>query len=214
MNGQCGAGDYHSPLQKGFIPGTEGCFEHNFALNCALEDARRNSKEIVIAWLDLADAFGSIPHAHIVRTLVEMAMPNTLVRLITEMYEGVSTQIEASSGTTPRVEITRGVRQGDPLSPLLFNLAIEPLLRAALVRKETAGYQLGLRKLCVLAYVDDAVLIARSAGALDTLLHAVSTAATWSGLRFKPRKCATLHLHHTWRNARCCRRCSPSKEEP
>ncbi|KAG8225601.1 hypothetical protein J437_LFUL004169 [Ladona fulva] len=103
------------PYQKGFIPGTEGCFEHNFVLNSALEDARRNSKEIAIAWLDLADAFGSIPHAHITRVLAEMEMPNALIRLISVNYEGVTTRIEASSGTTPPIHITRGVRQGDPL---------------------------------------------------------------------------------------------------
>ncbi|KAG8235789.1 hypothetical protein J437_LFUL016121 [Ladona fulva] len=185
------------PLQKGFIPGTEGCFEHNFALNCALEDARRNSKEIVIAWLDLADAFGSVPHAHIVRTLLEMAMPNSLVRLISNLYEEIETRIEASGGTTEPIKLTKGVRQGDPLSPLLFNLAIEPMLRAALARQATAGYKIGGTTLCALAYADDVVLIARSAGALDTLLHAVSTSATWSGLTFKPKKCASLHLDHT-----------------
>ncbi|KAG8235792.1 hypothetical protein J437_LFUL016125 [Ladona fulva] len=47
------------PAQKGYIPGAEGCFEHNFVLGAALEDARRNGKEIAIAWLDLADAFGT-----------------------------------------------------------------------------------------------------------------------------------------------------------
>ncbi|KAG8239753.1 hypothetical protein J437_LFUL019242 [Ladona fulva] len=177
-----------SPFQKGFIPGTEGCFEHKFVLNSALEDASRNSKELAIAWLDFADAFGSISHAHITRTLIDMAMPNTIVRLIASMYEGVSTRIEADSGTTPPVEVTKGVRQGDPLSPLLFNLAIESMLRAALARRTTAGYAVGPTRWCLLAYADDIILLAHSAGALNTLIHAISTAATWSGLQFKPRK--------------------------
>ncbi|KAG8237131.1 hypothetical protein J437_LFUL017008 [Ladona fulva] len=185
------------PFQKGFIPGTEGCFEHNFVLNSVLEDARRNGKELAITWLDLADAFGSIPHSHITRILTEMAMPNSLVRLIAAMYQGVTTRIEASTGTTTEVHITTGVRQGDPLSPLLFNLAIEPLLRAILAKRATAGYGVGMTKWCVLAYADDIVVIAHNAGALRALLHAAGTAATRSGLQFKPRKCATLHLDHT-----------------
>ncbi|KAG8227904.1 hypothetical protein J437_LFUL019369 [Ladona fulva] len=185
------------PFQKGFIPGTEGCFEHNFLLGTAMDDARRNGKEIAIAWLDLADAFGSVPHKHIIRTLQDMEMPNSIIRLICNIYEGVTTKIEAKDGTTDPIPISSGVRQGDPLSPLLFNLALEPLLRTALSKGMTAGYQLGKEKLVILAYADDIVLMAKSAGALHQILHSVSTAATWSGLSFKPRKCASLHLDCT-----------------
>ncbi|KAG8225606.1 hypothetical protein J437_LFUL004174 [Ladona fulva] len=48
-----------------------------------------------------------------------------------------------------------------------------------------------------LAYVDDFVIFGKSARALHQLLHAVSSAATWSSLQFKPRKCTSLHLTHT-----------------
>ncbi|KAG8239346.1 hypothetical protein J437_LFUL019127 [Ladona fulva] len=67
------------PFQKGFIPGSEGCFKHNFMLDATLEDARRNGNEVAVAWLDLEDAFGSIPHHHISRTLqeIEESVPTT-----------------------------------------------------------------------------------------------------------------------------------------
>ncbi|KAG8225678.1 hypothetical protein J437_LFUL018481 [Ladona fulva] len=52
------------PAQQGFIPQTEGKL-----LEAAVEDVWRNKREIAIAWLDLADAFGSLPHYHILRVL-------------------------------------------------------------------------------------------------------------------------------------------------
>ncbi|KAG8239345.1 hypothetical protein J437_LFUL019126 [Ladona fulva] len=186
------------PFQKGFIPGSEGCFEQNFMIDATLEEARRNGNEVAVAWLDLEDAFGSIPHHHISRTLQEMSMPNALIRLIEDMYSGVSTAVEAAEGTSRAISIQRGVRQGNPLSPLLFNLALEPILRAALCKRSTTGYRLGETTISALAYADDLVIIGSSAGALHQLLHAVSAAATWSGLKFKARKCASLHLVHTW----------------
>lgn len=53
-------GNRVSPEQKGFTD-HEGCMEHNFVLQMSLEDARRRGEEVCIAWLDLANAFGSIP---------------------------------------------------------------------------------------------------------------------------------------------------------
>nr|XP_054775069.1 uncharacterized protein LOC129283259 [Lytechinus pictus] len=52
---------YLSPEQKSARP-CEGCFEHSFLLSAALKDCRRNQKTICIGWLDLRNAFGSIPH--------------------------------------------------------------------------------------------------------------------------------------------------------
>ncbi|XP_011630457.1 uncharacterized protein LOC105422677 [Pogonomyrmex barbatus] len=69
-----------SPAQKGFLR-DEGCFEHNFVLQEALTDARRSRRQAVVAWLDLSDAFGSIPHATIRRALAGAAVPKDLINI-------------------------------------------------------------------------------------------------------------------------------------
>ncbi|KAG8212778.1 hypothetical protein J437_LFUL019742 [Ladona fulva] len=59
------------------------------------------------------------------------------------------------------------------------------MLREALARRTTAGYVVGPTRWCLLAYADNIVLLAHSAGALNTLIHTISTAATWKGWRRK-----------------------------
>ena len=57
-----------SPEQKIFTD-HEGCLEHNFVLQTEIEDARRRGEGLCVAWLDLDQAFGSVPHSHILGTL-------------------------------------------------------------------------------------------------------------------------------------------------
>ena len=57
-----------SPSQKGFLP-YEGCLEHNFVLRSVLQDARRRKRDLTVSWLDLKDAYSSVPHATLLRVL-------------------------------------------------------------------------------------------------------------------------------------------------
>ncbi|KAG6935267.1 hypothetical protein G0U57_015319, partial [Chelydra serpentina] len=61
-------GDAISSAQKGFMS-CEGFYEHNFLLQMASQAGRRSRRQCAVAWLDLANAFGSIPHRHIFATL-------------------------------------------------------------------------------------------------------------------------------------------------
>ena len=57
-----------SPSQKGFLP-FEGCLEHSFILKSNFQDSRRRKKPASIVWLDLKDAFGSVPHPILLKIL-------------------------------------------------------------------------------------------------------------------------------------------------
>ncbi|KMQ81666.1 reverse transcriptase rna-dependent dna polymerase subfamily, partial [Lasius niger] len=108
------------------------------------------------------------------------------------MYDGCSTRVRTAEGYTAPVPIRSGVRQGCPLSPIIFDLAIDPVLRA--VTDVDAGLDLlGLRQ-NVLAYADDIALVANSPEGMRRLLAAAEDAASLAGLRFNPAKCATLHI--------------------
>ncbi|XP_068989965.1 uncharacterized protein T26G10.4-like [Neodiprion pinetum] len=78
------------------------------------------------------------------------------------------------------------------MSPVAFNLALEPVLRAA--SAHPAGYTLHGHRHNLLAYADDLALISDTPEGMEALLEAVEAAAGGIGLRFKPVKCATLHM--------------------
>lgn len=180
-----------SNSQKGFLQ-HEGCHEHNFVLGQVLEDSRRQGKDLVMGWLDLSNAFGSIPHATIMDAVAGMGIPPRIHNILLQMATGATTTAKTMDGMSEEIPIEAGVRQGCPASPILFNMAIERIIRN--IKNTNAGYTLYGNRISTLAYADDLVLIASSPEEMRSLLRAADAAAIEAGLHFNPKKCATLHL--------------------
>lgn len=186
--------NFLSNCQKSARP-VEGCYEHTFVLQSLVLDAIRHQKNLFLSWLDLRNAFGSIPHEIISITLTHLGVPDRVVSLIKNVYTDAFTEIRTPAGNTPNIPINAGVKQGCPLSPILFNLCTEIILRSI----STKGHNIGPTKhldteISVLAYADDLVLIAKNKAKLQQLLDAASSSADLIGLEFRPDKCASLSL--------------------
>ena len=183
---------------------TEGCYEHTYILKSLVGQARRNRKKRCVEWLDIRNAFGSVPHSAILHTLRHLAVPKELVSLIMNAYTGASTTVKTPDGATRAIPICAGVKQGCPLSPIFFNLCIELILRrvksAATKLKTGQCVHYGSLLSC-LAYADDLVIVARNRAALQTLLDAALEAARVVGFTFCPDKCASLSLTSTKQRA-------------
>jgi hypothetical protein len=128
-----------SASQKSARP-TEGCYEHTFLLQSLVLDAKRHQKNLYLAWLDLKNAFGSVPHDVIWVTLEHLGVPDSVVQLVSNVYTNASTVINTPSGLTPTISLLSGVKQGCPLSPILFNLCIEIILRSIIAKGNTIGH--------------------------------------------------------------------------
>ena len=89
---------------------------------------RTNNKELKVLYLDIKKAYDSLEHWALKETLELIGFPKKFCSLIKNMYNGTSFSISTLSGDTNQIEITRGVKQGCPMSPTLFILFIEPLL--------------------------------------------------------------------------------------
>uniref|UniRef100_A0AC34RP71 Reverse transcriptase domain-containing protein n=1 Tax=Panagrolaimus sp. JU765 TaxID=591449 RepID=A0AC34RP71_9BILA len=81
-----------SKEQKGFMP-FEGCLEHNYVLQSVIQDARRKRSEVALAWLDLRNAFGSVPHQTIWKSLEWMRLNDNSIAWIQRLYQGCSTNV-------------------------------------------------------------------------------------------------------------------------
>ena len=89
-----------------------------------------------MAWLDLANAFGSIHHHFLKQLLLSLPIPAKLRRILDLTYSDNRTVFALGSDTVT-IQLTAGVRQGDALSATIFNLAVEPLLRKQLEEEDT-----------------------------------------------------------------------------
>ena len=156
-------------------------------LHRILESVRARKKEVVVAWLDLADAFGSVSHAVIRRALVDDGVPARVVDSVTSLYEGSTVRVRTRDGYTEAIPMLSGVRQGCPLSPILFDLVIDPLVRSA--EELVAGFEVYGERMTALAYADDLALVAADPNSMGRLLRAAEVSARALGLSFNPRKC-------------------------
>ncbi len=94
-----------------------------------IEDAHTHTKDIVLCYLDFKGAFPSADHDQLVRTLKFLGLPVNFINIISNLYNGATTEFVTSHSHTPPIGSMRGTLQSDPLSPLLFDLMIEPLIR-------------------------------------------------------------------------------------
>lgn len=192
MSNRATTNEILSNSQKGFLP-VEGCFEHGFVLKSILQDSRRNRKAACVAWVDLKDAFGSVPHHVLFETLRLTGLRGATLAVIQDIYSGASTSVRTASTTSDPIPCRRGVKQGCPLSPILFDLVIEVVIRA-MEEVPRAGYQIAHTNIKTLTYADDLCAFASSPSIIQQMLARAQEEAAWAGLTFNPRKCAALTM--------------------
>ena len=180
-----------SAEQKGFLPGVHGMQEHTELLESVIEDSQEKRSNSVITWLDLCNAFGSIPHAYLQELFDSLPIPDSLRKLLSDVYLDNSMRCMVAK-TAIDVEATAGVRQGDALSTTIFNLAAEPLIRAA-KSEANPGYTLFYDKVKATAFADDLAVVSASVASAQATVDRVNAVASDLGLKFNADKCACLH---------------------
>ena len=91
-----------------------------------------------------------------------MGIPGHLTILLRNLYAGQEATVRAGRGTTDWIQIGEGVRQGYILSPFLFNLYAEHIMRNAGLDETQAGTKIARRNINNLRYADDTTLMAES----------------------------------------------------
>ena len=99
-----------------------------------------------------------------------MGIPDHLTCLLRNLYAGQEATVRTGHGTTDWFQIGKGVRQGHTLSPCLFNLYAEYIMRYAGLEEAQAGIKIAGRNINNLRYVDDTTLTEESEEELKSLL--------------------------------------------
>ena len=110
--------------------------------------------------IDFQKAYDSVSHDALCEILKHIAIPERLRKLIEHMLSESTAAFSMEGEISDPFKIEKGVKQGDPLSPLLFDLAIEPL--ANFIRSKCNGMKIGNTEYKILLYADDIVLVADS----------------------------------------------------
>ena len=116
-------------IQKGFVPGISGNYEHTAHLAYFIRQAKRRQRSVVVTLLDLRNAFGEVHHCLIPVVLKYHHMPKSVIQLIDSLYRNFRTTVIIDSYSTEFMHVEKGVLQGDCLSPLLFNLLVNTFVQ-------------------------------------------------------------------------------------
>ena len=133
-------------------------------------------------------------HNKLWKILKEMGIPDHLTCLLRNLYAGQETTVRTGHGTTDWFQIGKGVRQGCILSPCLFNLSAEYIIRNTGLEEAQAGIKIAGRNNNNLRYADDTTLMAESEEELKNLLMKVKEESGKVGLNSTFRKLRSWHL--------------------
>ena len=117
-----------------------------------------------------------------------MGIPDHLTCLLRNLYAGQEGTVRTGRGTTDWFQIGKGVRQGCILSPCLFNLYEEYIMRNAGLEEAQAGIKISRRNINNLRYADDSTLTAESEEELKSLLMKVKEESEKVGLKLNIQK--------------------------
>ena len=153
-----------------------------------MEKAREFQKSIYFCFIDYAKAFDCMDHNKLWKILKEMGIPDHLTCLLRNLYAGQEAIVRTGHGTTDWFQIGKGVHQGWILSPCLFNLYAEYIVRNAGLEEAQAGIKISRRNINNLRYADDITLMAESEEELKSLLMKVNVVSEKVDLKLNIQK--------------------------
>ena len=156
-------------VQAGFRKG-RGIRDKIANIHWIIKKAREFQKNIYFCFTDYAKAFDYVDHNKLWKILKEMGIPDHLTCLLRNLYAGQEATVRTGHGTTDWFHIGKGVRQGCILSPCLFNLYAEYIMRTAGLEEAQTGIKIAGRNISNLRYADDTTLMAESEEELKILL--------------------------------------------
>nr|AYE92701.1 endonuclease-reverse transcriptase [Penaeus japonicus] len=172
--------------QAGFRKG-RGTRDHIANLRWIIESMREKQRNLVMCFIDYSKAFDCVDHDLLWLYLREMGAPLHIIQLLKSLYKDQEACVRTDSGETPWFEIGKGVRQGCILSPTLFNLYSEMIMRKALEDTEE-GAKIGGLVVSNLRYADDTTLLAESEADLEKMLKRVQEESRKAGLSLNIQK--------------------------
>jgi hypothetical protein len=188
-----------SSRQCGFVPGRTiheviDLFEAAKA-QCS-SDAELSQAQVLM--LDFAKAYDSLDRDFLLAMLAAKGFPPKFCRMIRTMHTGTTVKFLANGSLSGELKVTSGIRQGCPLAPLLFIIAVDLLYDVLVGDESIVGIALtsaaGCRPLTVAGYADDTAIYIANATMQQAALRAVRSFSDVSGLRLNVKKSVAINL--------------------
>lgn len=152
------------------------------------ELCQHSARQVAFLQVDLEKAFDRVSHAFLFSLLQHLRLGDVLLRGIALCYTQMATQLVVNRELVESIPLRSSVRQGCPLSPLLFSLYLEPLCLRVLHNVHVRGFRLHLSEVKVLAYADDLAFFCEDKLSVNAILKDVTFFTVVVGARVNLEK--------------------------
>ena len=171
-----------SECQAGFKEGT-GCVDQIFNFNTVIQKSlQEKGGKLYSVFVDLSQAFDSVRHDILWRKLRDKGLSDKFMNTLIQLYSKAKANIRISSDVTEEFEICNSVLQGESLSPKLFTLFLDDVVKA-IESTGIKGIKIGIFELHMLLFADDIVLFGRTENELQRKINALFEYFTQNSLK-------------------------------
>ena len=169
------------PIEQACFRKGSGTIDNIANLRWWMETAKEHNRNVYMCFIDYKKAFEYVDHERLWVIPQEMGVSVHLIVLMRTLYTKQEATIRTEFGETDTINIGKGVRQVCMLSPLLFNIYAENIMREALGDWD-GGISIGVRRINNLRYADDTTLIAETKNDLIAIMERVKFASEKAGI--------------------------------
>jgi Reverse transcriptase (RNA-dependent DNA polymerase) len=188
-----------SEKQSGFMSG-RSCVDNLFILQQLAEKRISIGEELHMAFIDLEKAYDTIPRQKLWEALYQLNINPQMLAIIQEIYKENLTYIKVGKCLSSPINSFKGLKQECCLSPLLFNLYVEVVLRNWKKSCGGMGVPVGDHNLFTFSFADDQVVIAQNSYDLEFMIRRLYTEYEKWGLHVNLKKTEFLVVNSEERN--------------
>ena len=177
--------------QVGFRQG-RGTRDGIFLLRTIGERRIEKKEKTYLCYIDYTKAFDRVQHHKLLKIMKDIGIPFYETQLIKNLYFNQKAHVRFGNEVTEDFEVRRGVRQGCILSPVLFNLYSEVIIREALGTIPNHGVKFNGQVVGNIRYADDTVITAEDEEMLQVMMNKVNESCKQYGMLLNAKKTKTM----------------------
>ena len=184
------------PDQTCSVPG-RSIFDNCHLIRDLINDVNSNPKDYgILLSTDQEKAFDRVDHTYMLRILRHFGFSENFVNWISILYKDISSAVIVNGHVSNSFPVQRSVRQGCPLSPLLYVICLEPVLHAIRNDTDIQGLHVpGVSAPCKLsAFADDCKFFLKNSTSAQRVISHFQTFGDFSGAKLNHGKCEAMFL--------------------